>query len=357
MGLFDDLQHVNPFDETFRRAVESKSVIGTTDTHIKSTSALFCISNHLEAVTNHNEDTLHTPQLPYFSITGSDEKDIAKEKKSLVSTGEIESNFKLREVDNAVSVITETSPRVLDTKTSQESPVIVNNEVNTPTVNAVKNVIILPVLQSAPVCDIPAKKLKSILPVQMQAQPQFVQIISAHEDYDDDDVAKTPRTKPLKKLCPKIEITQPPEINPVKEKLKEALLKTKLNTISTANGETVVANQCVNKYSETQFTNTKLLQVPVDTEINQYQLHSNKTTNKTNKTKDRGKDDKVFERNRAAAQRYRNKLKNMHNEIQQQNTDLMTENKRLKAELKALKILLLAHQDCSVSRSLALGNS
>lgn len=48
MGLFQDLQNVNPFDETFKKAVESG----------KSGNTL----QVLQPVTN-NDDTLHTPHI------------------------------------------------------------------------------------------------------------------------------------------------------------------------------------------------------------------------------------------------------------------------------------------------------
>lgn len=55
VGLFDDLKHVNPFDETFRRAVESKN--DTPGAEITSVPESL----------NHSEDSLHTPQVfPQF---------------------------------------------------------------------------------------------------------------------------------------------------------------------------------------------------------------------------------------------------------------------------------------------------
>ncbi|XP_055919764.1 cyclic AMP-dependent transcription factor ATF-7 [Eupeodes corollae] len=61
VGLFDDLRHVNPFDETFRRAVEQK-------TQLLSTSGA---QNDINS-TSH--DSLHTPQV--FPVTENTESGI-----------------------------------------------------------------------------------------------------------------------------------------------------------------------------------------------------------------------------------------------------------------------------------------
>lgn len=53
VGLFEDLRHVNPFDETFRRAVEQK---GTNTSHCMSSE------NHNE-LSSSSHDSLHTPQV------------------------------------------------------------------------------------------------------------------------------------------------------------------------------------------------------------------------------------------------------------------------------------------------------
>lgn len=52
---------------------------------------------------------------------------------------------------------------------------------------------------------------------------------------------------------------------------------------------------------------------------------------------------------------YRNKLKLWHNETKQRNIKLEEENNKLRVEVRQLKSLLLAHQDCSVSKAMALG--
>lgn len=44
-----------------------------------------------------------------------------------------------------------------------------------------------------------------------------------------------------------------------------------------------------------------------------------------------------------------------HHETKQRNIKLEDENGKLRAEVRQLKSLLLAHQDCSVSKAMALG--
>lgn len=58
VGLFEDLQHVNPFDETFRRAVESKSN-DTTPTQLLPSDPITV-----------EEETLHTPHVLPFYVCG-----------------------------------------------------------------------------------------------------------------------------------------------------------------------------------------------------------------------------------------------------------------------------------------------
>ncbi|XP_055640272.1 cyclic AMP-dependent transcription factor ATF-2 [Toxorhynchites rutilus septentrionalis] len=53
VGLFEDLQHVNPFDETFRRAVEEKST-GVVEKEGQNTPAV---------AVGRGDDTLHTPHV------------------------------------------------------------------------------------------------------------------------------------------------------------------------------------------------------------------------------------------------------------------------------------------------------
>lgn len=53
-GLFDDLKHVNPFEETFRKAIDSKSA---------EPNLLLTTQKSLEIIKSNDEDTLHTPNI------------------------------------------------------------------------------------------------------------------------------------------------------------------------------------------------------------------------------------------------------------------------------------------------------
>lgn len=73
VGLFEDLhlQHVNPFDETFRRAVESKSTATTPNQHSTDVNHLMMIETLKGEVAG--EETLHTPHvLPFFEVSTTD---------------------------------------------------------------------------------------------------------------------------------------------------------------------------------------------------------------------------------------------------------------------------------------------
>lgn len=54
VGLFDDLKHVNPFDETFRQAIYSQDKPSTTSS---------LPHKSLDVLVTNDEDTLHTPKI------------------------------------------------------------------------------------------------------------------------------------------------------------------------------------------------------------------------------------------------------------------------------------------------------
>lgn len=54
VGLFDDLKHVNPFDETFRQAIYSQK---------KPTNTATQADESLDMLAHNDEDTLHTPNI------------------------------------------------------------------------------------------------------------------------------------------------------------------------------------------------------------------------------------------------------------------------------------------------------
>lgn len=60
VGLFEDLKHVNPFDETFRQAIYSK------DKHSIGSSTR---QKSLELLVSNDEDTLHTPNIPRITTS------------------------------------------------------------------------------------------------------------------------------------------------------------------------------------------------------------------------------------------------------------------------------------------------
>uniref|UniRef100_A0A2M4BNS1 Putative cyclic amp-dependent transcription factor atf-2 n=1 Tax=Anopheles marajoara TaxID=58244 RepID=A0A2M4BNS1_9DIPT len=66
VGLFEDLQKVNPFDETFRRAVESRTSVTPSEELVPTVSALAVPNRIAEG------ETLHTPHIFPSSIDRTD---------------------------------------------------------------------------------------------------------------------------------------------------------------------------------------------------------------------------------------------------------------------------------------------
>lgn len=66
-GLFDDLKHVNPFEETFRLAIDGKSKL--------SPSILLTTQKSLELIKCNDEETLHTPIPLKYTTAGNADKE------------------------------------------------------------------------------------------------------------------------------------------------------------------------------------------------------------------------------------------------------------------------------------------
>ncbi|XP_058056612.1 cyclic AMP-dependent transcription factor ATF-2 [Anopheles bellator] len=70
VGLFEDLQKVNPFDETFRRAVESRSSVGTPSTEQPPSAGELTIPSRTA-----DGETLHTPHVFPGTVEAVDNTD------------------------------------------------------------------------------------------------------------------------------------------------------------------------------------------------------------------------------------------------------------------------------------------
>lgn len=287
VGLFEDLQHVNPFDETFRRAVESDSGDPSeTYDSAKRTKPKLGTQTTLEALTMHSEDTLHTPNvLPYLEAASSSNK-------SLKTTISLDDEV-LQPIGQSVSKLEsmkELSAEQGPASTSKEQPpnLVIQNEMEA------RNVILISTV----------------------AMPY---LISTQPTSDTSTIVR-----PLKKLFPK---KAPVVEHPIKEKLKHLILRTNKSTTKS-----------------THVTKEEVMQ-------NQSAVGKEKPKPRIRTTSESMANKKLFERNRAAAQRYREKVKKTQDFLRQRNAELEAENERLRTELKSLKSILTSHQDCSVTRA------
>lgn len=286
VGLFEDLQHVNPFDETFRRAVESDCGNPSESyDSLKCTKPKLATQTTLEALTMHNEETLHTPNvLPYLEAASSSNRNL----KTISLDDEI-----LQPIDNSLS----------KSESMQELSVVhvADESKNEPPQLSIQNEM----------------SAKSVLLISAVAMPY---LISTQPTPDPSTIVR-----PLKKLYPKtVTVVE----HPIKEKLKQLILRNETTTKSTHMAkEEVIQNQ------------------------NAMGKVKPKLRPKIRTTSESVDQKELFERNRAAAQRYRVKVKKTQDFLRQRNTELEAENERLRAELKSLKSILTSHEDCSVTRA------
>lgn len=283
---------MNPFDETFRRAVESECGDRSASyDHTKDVKPKLATQTTLEALTMHNEETLHTPNvMPYLESTSSSEKIL----KSAISLDE----ELLHPIEH--STVKSEPMQVVDRAQTDEKS---------------KNAA--PASQTLGEHESTAKR---IILVSAGVTPYLVPISDPK-----------PTARPLKKLIPK---KAPIQEHPVKEKLKQLILHAR-NSITTATTTTTTT---------TVATKTTAHAHPSIARINQLKSKPQKHSSA------KGSSD-LFERNRAAAQRYRVKVKKTQNWLRQRNAELEAENEKLKAELNSIKLILVAHQDCSVTRA------
>lgn len=330
-GVFEDLQRVNPFEEKFRLAVESKS------------------TTTLNPIGNSGEETLHTPQV-YFSIiqaTDTAEKKNDKEDASVVKINECKSKPNTPRVilPNPGFIRQNSSKVKLDTpKTIKSAEITPNGKLIPITISSIPAQV-LAVPPVVTVYKLPQNNLKVILAPNADTKSNLVA----------NGGVKSHAPKPLKRLCPKEikpSIAEKRTPNPVKEKLKEILLKTKMNTVISKNINFKLNEQKVQEQVRSVIVmRPKPSPIIFDTTNKHTKIkisppRSERKQTQTNHTS--------FERNREAAKRYRNKLKNWHSDIKEKNLALEVENARLRTELDRMRAILMTHQDCSVSRALKL---
>ncbi|XP_066594848.1 cyclic AMP-dependent transcription factor ATF-7 isoform X2 [Prorops nasuta] len=319
IGLFQDLQNVNPFEETFRRAVEA----GKPGTLTLPETAV-------------TDDTLHTPHIfPHIEddqtsnnrlqdrdVHGCSTTLVSAEKEKDTNESEICSNLKL--------VPSETSDLMKEKDLHVKDNNILSNV----------HITVLPKLQplpATPPLSINGEEVQLLLRtsdgklMQLSAMPVR------------DNYSTTLNTINQIKQSSVLIKTELPvrsgndDINEAKLTVpKLSLAKMKLKQILSKNAE---------------FPNQRAADIPSKKE-NQKELVD------VNKKLD------ILERNRASSMRARAKRKAWIQQLQRTvsnvneiNVVLQTEVKTLRAEVSKLKALLLAHKDCPVTKAMQKGNS
>lgn len=240
-GLFDDLKHVNPFEETFRQAIDGQT---------KPSKGSLVTQKSLELIKCNDDETLHTP-IPLhtrkYTTNGDKEK-----------------------------------------QTPNDSPA--------------------QPIQLPKVGQKTAVKKKPIRPNAAADTQQTVEII---------------RQKAFRKIHPKPLSTAGNITNPIKEKIRQSLLR-----YQTLHSD---KNATVDSASKPTVNVPRVEQKPKSIKP--------KTTNQL-------RDSKANERNREAAKRYRNKQRVLHDKLLTRNAQLEAEIVQLRHELEMFK---KAHEKCSVT--------
>ncbi|XP_033346255.1 cyclic AMP-dependent transcription factor ATF-2 isoform X1 [Bombus vosnesenskii] len=328
VGLFQDLQNVNPFEETFRRAVESGNtgtlavpeagitddtlhtphifphiadVLSTSSQMLSENSVQECGSISITEKSTEEKTTIHTEVCSTVKLTETDEQNLMKEKLT------IERNVTLTE--NVIDQVTQTPimPKVLQEQPSPQ--LLINGEEVQLLLKTADGKLMQ--LSAIPVCD-------SVGTTNVQSLKQQTVVI---------------KTEPLLQCNTRLESKNPTvsTLSLAKMKLKQTLTKSSQNLKPNSN------------FSKDELNNSK------------------KNRNKT--VEDQLKKKETLERNRASAMRARAKRKAWIQQLERTVTNVNETNVALKMEIKVLrtevaklKTLLLAHKDCPITKAMQKGN-
>lgn len=318
---------MNPFEESFGRALETKTT-GNIDGILSEANNLLCVES------SQKEDTLHTPQLvPRYQHVQS------------------------------------SSNKTTTTTNSKNDSKLVKSEDDDLTIENDRN----KTRESVIVCDIP----------KTSKQP-------AKESHSNGSVSPSKKIKTEIEILPQILLPKPTttlvyatplitgcsqsQIN-VKDKLKSAILSGKQIDKDTTEQvvliPTFITAAPAQLISATQIKTTEeIIRVPSRQEIKAARKQtiaiasgseapvkaSKSILNSADSSPSTSKcgDDKAV-RNRAAAQRYRNKVKIKNKQMQDRLEKVHRENLQLKKEITELKRLLLFHKDCPITKALSEG--
>ncbi|XP_014470121.1 PREDICTED: cyclic AMP-dependent transcription factor ATF-7 isoform X2 [Dinoponera quadriceps] len=320
VGLFQDLQ-VNPFDETFRRAVEQ----GNTGTLTVPEAGI-------------TDDTLHTPHIfPYITgvLPASSQilsEDNVEECSPTVSLAE-------KSTDEATGVI---EPEVCGTMklSASETPELMKGDATTPG----KNDALSPgiIVANAPI----APRLLPTTPTpHLSINGEEVQLLLKTADGKLMQLSATP-------------VSEVANVSNIGSKQQQTVV------IRTEPALRCAARSEPKKSVISRLSLAKMTPRAIETKATDAtaSVVGAKKDN-AKKTMDQLKKKDILERNRASSMRARAKRKawiqqlerNVTN-VNEANAALQMEVKALRAEVAKLKTLLLAHKDCPVTKAMQKGN-
>uniref|UniRef100_A0A1B0G763 Uncharacterized protein n=1 Tax=Glossina morsitans morsitans TaxID=37546 RepID=A0A1B0G763_GLOMM len=326
VGLFEDLQHVNPFEETFRRACE-QSVYQSPTIHPNS------------AALNTNEDSLHTPQVfPQFDIAAEG------------GICDLE-NIDKQTLDTPVLCKDVQATKQISTGTNEPTTGKERNDVEISSC-VVEKAIAPQVIPS----------ISFVPPNVIQLQPQVITLtIPASNTHISQEnttlVAENIKSRPL--LLPKVtENTRVHTTESVNVSATAIQCRTAIESIRSSSSS-------VNEPSSASLTptsqlpikerlkailnqNSKAHQVSEWSSIN-HKFHLNKSKYKLPKA---CSSNDAMERRRAASSRYRHKMRDEHKELIKRNCELKTENEKLKQRIKHLEMEMRKLQQSNIEQPL-----
>ncbi|XP_018337905.1 PREDICTED: cyclic AMP-dependent transcription factor ATF-7 isoform X2 [Trachymyrmex septentrionalis] len=325
VGLFQDLQNVvNPFEETFRRAVEA----GNTGTLIVSEAGI-------------TDDTLHTPHIfPYIS-------DVLPANSQILSEDNVEVPLAEKDEEKESAIKTDECNSIkLNTNETQEL-------MKDSTVTSAKG-------DTLPADIIASNTNIPIAPKLSPTQP------TSHLSINGEEVQLLLKTADgkLMQLCA-TPVSEPSNISNVNTEQQTVIIKTepalrcamKLEPKKTVISRLSLAKMKLKQSLSKNAQNQKAIENYAKTDVT---AASKKEGIK--KTIDQLKKKDILERNRASSMRARAKRKEWIQELQrtvtnvnEANTALQMEVKTLRKEVARLKALLLAHKDCPVTKAMQKG--
>ncbi|XP_075219408.1 activating transcription factor-2 isoform X2 [Lycorma delicatula] len=385
VGLFQDLQNVNPFEETFRKAVEAAKAGIITPLQGSSIGGS---TGPLSGV----DDTLHTPHVFPHTIesessvlTQSSHQIISKQQSGNVEGNDINSKsvisneqdtggtLRIQEHQNNGNrvVIQEADTSQLKLFSSDRPVQILPNSesvFSTPVEGSVESESGLSVSQS------PVQVLLRI-PDGRLVQLSVVHVEDANKETKNDlvDSIENTELKSVNNNAVVLRAGNYADSAPAKQNILPNSMSNKNNTSMAKQKlkQALLGNSCpasgMNSSSQKSHSHvTEPKKIPISRK-GEYIIEKQPRRNSSlisSEDEEEDKRRKVLERNRIAAMRCREKRKSWVASLERRaeqmgntNQQLQLEVASLRAEVAQLKTLLLAHKDCPVTQAMAQGNA